>query len=305
MSSFFTSGPAEDDLYKSLRDGLTFSEDEKIIQSMFFKDKDDKRNIEDMWSLYKPYADNNFLQEVRKYFHPRFWEMYLGFSLIKQGISLVPYDKHKGGPDLLILSDKLKVWLEAVAPTAGTSADAVPEIECGVVRDVPDEQIKLRYSSVIDEKYEKFKKYTKKKIILEDDCYVIAVNGGAIPSASKEIDIPRIVRCVIPVGNEVIEINISSLEVLDVHHQYQDASYKKSGSPVSTNIFLNSDNYDGISAILFSNVHALNYPNYPGNDFVLIHNPRAKNPLPRGLIQLGREYWVENSTLKLSNWMNH
>lgn len=47
MSSFFTCGPAEDDLYKSLRDGLTFS-DEKIIQSMLFKDKDDKRNIEDM-----------------------------------------------------------------------------------------------------------------------------------------------------------------------------------------------------------------------------------------------------------------
>jgi len=304
MSSFFTSGPAKNDLYKSLRDGLTFSEDEKIIQSMFFKDKDDKRNIEDMWSLYKPYADKDFLQEVRKDFHPRFWEMYLGFSLIKQERSLVPYDKRKGGPDLLILIDKLKVWLEAVAPTAGGSADAVPERECGVVTDVPDEQIKLRYCSAIDKKYEKYKDYTKKKIILEDDCYVIAVNGGAIPSASKEIDIPRIVRCVLPFGNEVIEINIDSLEVLDVHHQYQDASYKKSGSPVSTNIFLNSD-YDGISAILFSNVNALNYPNYPGNDFVLIHNPRAKNPLPRGFIELGREYWVENSTLKHRLWINH
>ncbi len=130
------------------------------------------------------------------------------------------------------------------------------------------------------------------------------MNGGAIPSASKEIDIPRIVRCVLPFGNEVIEIDIDSLEVLDVHHQYQGASYKESGSPVSTNIFLNSD-YDVISAILFSNVDALNYPNYPGNDFVLIHNPIAKNPLPRGFIKLGREYWVENSTLKHSHWINH
>lgn len=302
MSSFFTFEPAEDDLYNSLRDGLTFSEDEKIIQSMFLKD--DKKNIEHMWSLYEPYADKDFLQEVRKDFHPRFWEMYLGFSLIKQGVSLAPYDKRKGGPDLLILRKKLKVWLEAVAPTAGSSANAVPEIEFGVVRDVPDEQIKLRYCSVIDKKYKKYSVYTEKKIILEDDCYVIAVNGGAIPSASKEIDIPRIVRCVLPFGNEVIEINIDSLEVLDVHHQYQGASYNKSGSLVSTNIFLNSK-YDVISAILFSNVDALNYPNYPGNDFVLIHNPLAKNPLPRGLIQLGREYWVENSTLKLSNWMNH
>ena len=302
MSSFFTFEPAEDDLYNSLRDGLTFSEDEKIIQSMFLKD--DKKNIEHMWSLYEPYADKDFLQEVRKDFHPRFWEMYLGFSLIKQGVSLHQYNKRQGGPDLLILSEKLKVWLEAVAPTAGRSANAVPEIEFGVVRDVPDEQIKLRYCSVIDKKYKKYSVYTEKKIILEDDCYVIAVNGGAIPSASKEIDIPRIVRCVLPFGNEVIEINIDSLEVLDVYHQYQGASYNESGSLVSTNIFLNSK-YDVISAILFSNVDALNYPNYPGNDFVLIHNPLAKNPLPRGLIKLGREYWVENSTLKLSNWMNH
>ena len=52
MSSFFTFEPAEDDLYNSLRDGLTFSEDEKIIQSMFLKD--DKKNIEHMWSLYEP-----------------------------------------------------------------------------------------------------------------------------------------------------------------------------------------------------------------------------------------------------------
>jgi len=302
MSSFFTFEPAEDDSYNSLRDGLTFSEDEKIIQSMFLKD--DKKNIEHMWSLYKPYADKDFLQEVRKDFHPRFWEMYLGFSLINQGVSLEQYDKRQGGPDLLILSDeKLKVWLEAVAPTAGRSANAVPEIEFGVVRDIPDEQIKLRYCSVIDKKYKKYYDYTKKKIILEDDCYVIAVNGGAIPSASKEIDIPRIVRCVLPFGNEVIEIDIDSLEVLDVHHQYQGASYKESGSPVSTNIFLNSD-YDVISAILFSNVNALNYPNYPGNDFVLIHNPIAKNPLPRGFIELGREYWVENSTLKHRSWIN-
>jgi type I restriction enzyme S subunit len=300
MSSFFTFEPAEDDLYNSLRDGLTFSEDEKIIQSMFLKD--DKKNIEHMWSLYEPYADKNFLQEVRKDFHPRFWEMYLGFSLINQGVSLEQYDKRQGGPDLLILSDeKLKVWLEAVAPTAGRSANAVPEIEFG---DIPDEQIKLRYCSVIDKKYKKYYDYTQKKIISEDDCYVIAVNCRAIPSASKEIDIPRIVRCVLPFGNEVIEIDIDSLEVLDVHHQYQGASYNESGSPVSTNIFLNSD-YDVISAILFSNVDALNYPNYPGNDFVLIHNPIAKNPLPRGFIELGREYWVENSTLKHRSWINH
>jgi len=104
MSSFFTFEPAEDDLYNSLRDGLTFSEDEKIIQSMFLKD--DKKNIEHMWSLYEPYADKDFLQEVRKDFHPRFWEMYLGFSLINQGVSLEQYDKRQGGPDLLILSVK-------------------------------------------------------------------------------------------------------------------------------------------------------------------------------------------------------
>lgn len=302
MSSFFTFEPAEDDLYKSLRDGLTFSEDEKIIESMFLKD--DKRNIENMWSLYEPYADQDFLQEVRKDFHPRFWEMYLGFSLINQGISLAQYNKRKGGPDLLILSEKLKVWLEAVAPTAGRGANAVPESELGVVRDVPDEQIKLRYCSVIDKKYKKYYKYIEKKIILEDDCYVIAVNSGAIPSAGKELDIPRIVRCVLPFGNEVIKIDINSLEVLDIHHNHQGTSYNESGSPVSTDIFLNSD-YDGISAILFSTVNALNYPNYPGNDFVLIHNPVAENPLPIGFIKLGREYWVENSTLKHTCWLNH
>lgn len=307
MSSFFTFEPfepAEDDFYKRLRDGRIFSEDEKIIESMF--SKDDKGNIEHMWSLYEPYADKNFLQKARKNFHSRFWEMYLGYSLINKKLPLTLYDNRKGGPDLLISSGKLKIWLEAVAPTAGGGANVVPEIEIGVgSRAVPDEKIKLRYRSVIKEKYEKYHTYIKKQIILKDECYVIAVNGGAIPSAEKELDIPRIVRCVLPFGNEVIQIDINSLEVLDIHHQHQGTSYTESGSPVSTDIFFNSD-YDGISAILFSNVDALNYPNYPGNDFVLIHNPVAKNPLPIGFIKLGREYWVENSTLKHSrHWITH
>ena len=303
MSSFFTCEPAVDDFYKCLRDGRKFSEDQKIIESMFLKD--DKGNIEHMWSLYEPYADKDFLQEARKDFHPRFWEMYLGFSLINRGISLAKYDKSKGGPDLLISSEKWNVWLEAIAPTAGEGVNAVIEIEQEGASDVPDELIKLRYCSVIDKKHEKYKKYIDKEkpIISKEDRYIIAVNGGDIPSARKEIDIPRIVRCVLPFGHEVIEIDRNSLEGADGDYQYQGTSYKKSGSPVSTDIFCNSS-FNAISAILFSNVDALNYPNHPGNDFVLIHNPLAKNPLERGFIKLGREYWVEKQTLKQTNWFN-
>ncbi|MHC5825466.1 MAG: hypothetical protein ACYT04_58860, partial [Nostoc sp.] len=62
--------------------------------------------------------------------------------------------------------------------------------------------------------------------------------------------------------------------------------------------------YDGISAVLYSCVDVLNRPQEFGDDFVLLHNPLAKNKLERGFIKLGREYWVEKSILESTSWVN-
>ncbi|MDZ8226802.1 hypothetical protein [Nostoc sp. ChiVER01] len=287
MTSFFCHEAAKDNKYNVIRDEPRFSQDKEFI--------------EEMWSQYQPYADRHFLLESRKNFKQRIWEMYLTCSLIAKGFSITSDDK---GPDIRISKEEVDIWIEAVAPKAGEKDDAVTELQDRTTRRVPDDQIKLRYRSAIEEKYNtKYQKYLLNKIVKPNDCYIIAINGSAIPSARRESEIPRIIRSVLPFGNESLIINVEKHEVVDRLYQHQDQVKKVAGSSVSTDIFLNNQ-YDRISAVLYSCVDALNRPQEFGDDFVLLHNPLAKNKLERGLIKLGREYRVENSILECTNWVN-
>ncbi|MEH2209440.1 hypothetical protein [Nostoc sp.] len=287
MTLFFCDEAAEDNEYNVIRDEPSFSQD--------------KAFIEEMWSEYKQYADRHFLSESRKNFKQRIWEMYLTCSLIAKGFSITSDDK---GPDIRISKEEVDIWIEAVAPKAGEGNDAVTELQPQTIRDVPDDQIKLRYRSAIEEKYnKKYKKYLLDRIVKPNDCYIIAINGSAIPSARSEIEISRIIRSVLPFGNETLRIDVEKNEFVDRYYQYQDKVNKVAGSSVSTDIFLNNQ-YDGISAVLYSCVDALNRPQKFGDDFVLLHNPLAKNKLERGFIKLGREYSVEKRILESTNWLN-
>ena len=287
MTSFFCHETAEDNEYNVIRDEPRFSQDKEFI--------------EEMWSQYQPYADRHFLSESRKNFKQRIWEIYLTCSLIAKGFSITSDDK---GPDIRISKEEVDIWIEAVAPKAGKGNDVVTKLQDRTTRRVPDDQIKLRYRSAIEEKYNnKYQKYLLNKIVKPNDCYIIAINGSAIPSARRESEIPRIIRSVLPFGNESLIINVEKHEVVDRLYQHQDQVKKVAGSSVSTNIFLNNQ-YDGISAVLYSCVDVPIRPQEFGDDFVLLHNPLAKNKLERGLIKLGREYWVENSILECTNWVN-
>ncbi len=48
--------------------------------------------------------------------------------------------------------------------------------------------------------------------------------------------------------------------------------------PVEMNYFLGKK-YEGISAVLYSNVDVLNCPDKPEEKFVIVKNPIAKNPI--------------------------
>ena len=49
-----------------------------------------QRKLETMWREYEPYADPHFLIEIRNSLHSRYWEMYLGYTLLKLKFKLKP-----------------------------------------------------------------------------------------------------------------------------------------------------------------------------------------------------------------------
>lgn len=280
-SSFFSSKQAADLFYNRIRDNT---------------DRKDARDfVERLWQKYESYAEPDFLDDARKDFHAKTWEMYVGCLFLDYGFNLQKKTQKKG-PDLHLLWNKRSIWVEATAPGSGTGDNAVPEYKYNEVSDQPSDQIILRFTSAIQEKFEKYKSYRSNGIINDDDFYIIAINGGRIRYSSGAPTLPYIVSSVLPFGNLVFALDKQSGKIVNSFHQYRDALITAKGSPVPTDIFMNKD-YAGISAVLYSYMNVVNRPNKIGVEVHVVHNPLADNNLPHGIFPFGTEWWVEGNEL--------
>ena len=72
MDTLFSQENPTDPLYIRLRDG----------QGNYSAYRD---FAEGLWRQFYPYADSTLLGEIAKTFQQRFWEMYLGCSLLNAG----------------------------------------------------------------------------------------------------------------------------------------------------------------------------------------------------------------------------
>ena len=254
-----------------------------------------KSDMENLWVTYHPYADSDFPKQLAQDFHARFWEMYLTCTFIYCSFKVIPKQTRAKGPDIKIDHASTTIWVEAVIPTSGdpSKPDSVPNLQMGVTQQVPDDQIILRYRSVIRDKYfDKYFNYLEDKIITDKDCYIIALNGCKIRRGDREP--PRIVRSVFPIGWEVITIDKSSHKVVNRGYQYRSSLKKASGSQVDTDIFTKTE-YQHISAVMFSNVDVANPTSVMGEDFIIVRNPLAPRQLPDDFPKVGWEYKAELS----------
>ena len=155
-------------------------------------------------------------------FFSRFWEMYLVTSFLEDEFCLL--EKKPEGPDIKIKLGDRTIWVEAVVPGPGTNNDRVPDLEYGVAREVPDEQMKLRLTNAFSKNFYKYKNYREKDLVKEEDDYVIAINGSLI--GRSERDVPRIVRILFPIGNLVLHVRVPNNfnqrpEIVGRSHEYQ------------------------------------------------------------------------------------
>lgn len=244
--------------------------------------KEIKLFCESLWAVYEEYADDHFLTEIRSQFYERYWEMYLTVKMLESNFQL---GSANSGPDILMNHEDEKIWIEAVTSGNGDpvhNPDVIPEIECGIAQTVPVDRILLRLRSSIEEKSRKCLEYIENSTIEPDEPYVIALNGAKLNFMIRTDEIPYILKAILPIGDYFY--NFDSEESGITH---RDIITSETGAEVSTNIFLD-DEYNHISAILYSNTHAGNFNQESGDDFILIHNPKAVNPLPINIIKKGK-----------------
>lgn len=170
MGSFFQPGPASAP-YEAVRD-LGHLARVKIF-------------IEHLGAAYRPSSDPHFLEDAKKHFHHRTWELYLWHVLKQHGFD--PQKSGSVGPDFYFMSGEERTWVEAVAPGRGIGPDAVPKLrtfnemleagEEAIAQQVPEEVIILRFTQAIRYKLMKYAEYRSKGIVRSDDRFIIAING--------------------------------------------------------------------------------------------------------------------------------
>jgi len=138
-------------------------------------------------------------------------------------------------------------------------------------------------------------------IITPTDPFIIGVNNALFIDIQWPDDIPLIVRILFGVGDHTFIYDFDTNQAEDQGFNERHAVYKKSGERVSTNVFLDMD-YVGISALLFSNATISKSRDQIAHDLLLIHNPNARNPISRGWLKVGKEYWYENDALHRCIW---
>jgi hypothetical protein len=275
-----------------------FSKDEKITSSEFNTICNPKNEMskkardfcEKLWTIYQPFADRHFLNEIRLdgKFQERFWEMYLGNALIEIGFIVSSLDK---GPDFKVTTEGRVLWIEAICASNGAEGNPnslVPLFDQDATL-ISDEKIVLRLRSAIEEKSKKIIKYLSESTINESEPVIIAINTGKIDTILAEEFLDYLnMSCF---GKDCSQVQ------RDKNGKYQNVAIqsvkKTAGGEVSVNIFTAGE-YAHISAVLISKALYSHYDQSLGNDFVLVLNPYTKNKLPFEILQLARKILIHH-----------
>lgn len=259
-----------------------------------------RASIEAFWEDYESLCpDPHFLEMAKTDFISAVWQMQLTVLLKGRGFSLVKTNEE--GPDISFKRNGKRCWIEAIAPTPGDGADAVPTPRPDFVTHLPEERIILRLRSAIRDKIEQHRAWLTAGLVEQDEPFIIAVNAGKIPGADLAPEVSFMEKALFALGREGWRVEIPSGRISGLHFPFRDRILKRSGAPVQTNIFLNGE-APLVSGVIFSPDHVGNTHSMAGRDLITIYNPTASNPVPRALFPFGREKWVKGGLLYTTDW---
>lgn len=283
MSNFFQAGEA-DPAYELTRDHPSR--------------ETDKQRIENMWNSYEPYSEHDFTNRTMQagQFAQCMWEMYLACTLLDSQHALQERTGNPPGPDITVSANGIDYHIEATAPGPGTGPDAVPGLIDGVVNDVPEESTILRITQSIVQKYNQHQNWLSRGTVSEDAPYIVAINISDACMISGDF-IPYILKAVFGLGYPQIVFNPETGERIDNEWSFRRYIEKRNGERINTNYFQVAD-YSRISAIIYSGQNFLYKPREMGEEFTVVHNPLADNPVPHGLFAFGTEYWAVDGRLQ-------
>jgi hypothetical protein len=266
-----------------------------------------RSGLEELSSLYEPYADRGFCNEFARRPNERFWEMYLAVAMLRAKRKLrrrqdLPLGKRDTGPDMCIKRGRRRIWIEAEAPGPGDSdnPDQVPDLFAATADeklDAPRRQIELRITGSLRRKAEKFERYRKKGLIGETDSCIVAISACRFALEAAGANLPHAVTAVYPFGEEYAVIDPETAAISSFCHTYSAEIKRASGATVARTAFQHNS-FCGISGLIWSRRSVGNFLGQP-DDLVFVHNQMATRPIQRQWIDWAEEYYPVEEGKKL------
>ena len=251
--------------------------------------------LQKMWERYEPYADPDFRQGFARDVDGRFWEMYLGCMLLETGRVLLPAverQREGGQPDLCVLEDGRRIWIEAIAPDEGASGPdqiirPVPINEGGGLIAAPIRQAQLRTSSAFWTKAQKIRRYIEQEVIAPEDTRIIAISASRFGIYAAEQPLPLIITTLFPIGGAYFTIDRDTGDVLE--EGFHPAPFiPRESNPIPRTAFIN-ERFAEISGVIWSRIGIGNQSRQI-RPITYVHNPLAQVPLPMNWSSWDREF---------------
>lgn len=245
-----------------------------------------RARLQEMWALYEPYADPDFRQGFARDVDGRFWEMYLGFTLLEVGRTLLPVierQREGGQPDLCVLEDGHRIWIEATTPDEGAEGPdqivrPVPINEGGGFVAAPIRQAQLRTSGAFWTKAQKIGRYIEQGVIAPEDTRIIAISASRFGAYVTEQPLPLIITTLFPIGDAYVTIDSESGEVIE--RGFHAAPFiQRERNPIPRTAFLD-ERFAEISGVIWSRIGLGNLSRQM-RPITYVHNPLAQVPLPK------------------------
>jgi hypothetical protein len=267
----------------------------------------DREYLDRAWQFFRSLADTHFHDQAQRrgHFESRMWELRLAWTFNQLGFTISTV--RPTGPDLkLTTAEGDLVHVEAVAPQP---TQELLENERQSILDsapIPEDAMILRATGVIKEKRESYRRHRGAGVIAPQDPYIVAISGANISQATMNDEIPWILKPLFGIGECYMSLDFFGRDDPTFGWQHVPIRATRQGSPIHAGLFAD-ENANEVSAILFSprciECRPESFGKPCGDDFVLVHNPYAKNPVAVGILPCGVEFGPrENKLMLLNDW---
>jgi hypothetical protein len=234
--------------------------------------------LQEMWGRYEPYADPDFRQGFARDVDGRFWEMYLGCTLLEAGRTLLPVverQREGGQPDLCVLEDGRR---SGSRPLPQMKAHRVltrscvrsPSTRAAASSAAPIRQAQLRTSGAFWTKAQRIARYLEQGVIGPEDTRIIAISASRFGVYVADQPLPLIMTTLFPIGDAYITIDRETGNVVD--EGFHPAPFiDRERNPIPRTAFLD-ERFADISGVIWSRV-GLGNLSRRSRPLTYVHNP--------------------------------